>query len=130
MSVSQNNCTVNIIRQDSNGVNAENRTVGPIAYAGVAGELDIRTAPADTSSHAIDLPCTNVLQFYFRNTHATAVITLTGTVQGGSSQVLKKVQPGGVFLAWDPVTSVTAGYTALSYQSDTASATFEMFLGG
>ena len=57
-------------------------------------------------------------------------IVLTGTVQGGASQAIKKIQPGGCVAMWDPVTSATAGYTALSVQSDTSGATFEMFLGG
>lgn len=130
MSLSQNNLSLIINQQDVNGVNILNRLVGAISYDGTAGEFDSRTLAADTSSHTFDLPTTNVKQFYFKNTHATAVVTLTGTVQGGSSQVLAKVQPGGVFVSWSPVTSATAGYTALSYQSDIASATAEMFLGG
>lgn len=130
MAASTNNLTLLINQQDSSGVNIINRSVGAVSYGGVAGEFDKRTLAADTSSHSFDLPAMNVLQFYFKNTHATAVITLTGTVQGGASQVLTKVQPGGIFCNWCASTSATAGYTALSYQSDTASATAEMFLGG
>src|SRR5258708_28508774 len=120
MSNSKKNLSVTLNQQDTNGVNILNRLVGAVAYAGVAGEFDNRTLAADTNSHNFDLPATNVLQFYFKNTHATAVVTLTGTVQGGASQVLAKVQPGGVFINWCASTSATAGYTALSYQSDTA----------
>lgn len=131
MSLVQNNVSLLVNQQDGvSGVNLVNRSSGVISYDGVGGEYDKRTLANDTSSHAFDLPATNVLQFYFKNTHSTAVVTLTGTVQGGASQVLKKVQPGGIFCTWDPVTSATAGYTALSYQSDTALATCEMFLGG
>lgn len=130
MSVSQNNMSLVLNQQDSNGVNVVNRSIGAVSYNGVAGEFDQRTLPADTSIHALDLPCTNVLQFYFKNTHATAVITITATVQGGASQVVAKVQPGGVFVNWCASTSATAGYTAISLTSDTASATVEMFLGG
>ena len=106
------------------------RTIGPVSYTGTVGESLIEGTLADTAAHVQTLPTANVLQFYFKNTHATAVITVTATVQGGSSQVVKKVQPGGVVVAWDPVTSATAGYTALTLTSDTSGATFEMFLGG
>lgn len=129
MSASQNNLGIVLNQQDSSGINIINRSLS-FSYDGVCGEFDKRTLAADTSSHAFDLPTTIVLHFFFKNTHATAVVTLTGTVQGGSSQVLKKVQPGGTFMVWDVSTSATAGYTALSYQSDTASATAEMFIGG
>lgn len=131
MSLVQNNVSLLVNQQDGvSGVNIVNRSSGVISYNGVAGEFDKRTLAADASSHAFDLPATNVLHFYFKNTHTTAVVTLTGTVQGGASQVLAKVQPGGVFCNWCASTSATAGYTALSYQSDTASATAEVFLGG
>lgn len=129
MAASENDLTLNIVQRDTNDVNILNRTIGPVDYEGVAGEFH-NGILIDTNSHSLDLPTTNILQFYFKNTHATAVITITGTPQGGASAVLKKVQPGGVFCAWDPVTSATAGYTALSLQSDVANATYEMFLGG
>lgn len=129
MSASENNLTLVVNQQDANGVNIVNRTIGSISYAGVAGEFHDGVL-TDANLHTLDLPTANVLQFFFHNTHATSVITLTGTVQGGASQLLKKVQPGGIFCAWDESTSATAGYTELKVQSDTAGATFEMFLGG
>ena len=130
MSVSVNALSLVVNQQDSNGVAIVNRLIGPVSYSGVAGEFDTRTLAADTNNHAFDLPATNILNFYFKNTHATAVITLIGTVQGGASQTMAKVQPGGVFAHWAASTSATAGYTALSYTSDTASATAEVYLGG
>lgn len=130
MSASQNNLTLVINTQDADGVDILKRSIGAVAYAGVAGDFDKRTLAADTSIHTFDIPCANVLQFFFKNTHATAVILLTGTLQGGSTQSLCKVQPGGVFIYWSPVTSATAGFTELRYTSDTASATAEMFFGG
>ena len=129
MSASQNNLTLLVNQQDANGVNIVNRSIGAVAYAGIVGEFHDGIL-TDTSSHDLDLPTTNVLQFYFKNTHATAVITLTGTIQGGASQSVTKIQPGGVFVNWCASTSATAGFTALSIQSDTANATYEMFLGG
>ena len=130
MSASNNNLSLYVNQQDSSGVNIINRSVGAIAFAGVAGEFDKRTLAADTSIHALDLPAAVVLNFYFKNTHATANILLTMTVQGGSALVAARVPPGGVFVYWAPVTGGTVGYTAISYTSDVASATAEMFLGG
>ena len=129
MSASQNNLTLLVNQQDANGVNIVNRSIGAIAYAGIVGEFHDGILTG-TGSVTLDLPTANVLQFYFKNTHATAVITLTGTIQGGASQSIAKIQPGGVFVNWCASTSATAGFTALSVQSDTANATFEMFLGG
>jgi len=129
MSASQNNLTVLVNQQDVDGVNIVNRTIGAIEYAGLAGEFH-KGILTDTSLHALDLPTANILQFYFKNTHATAVITITGTVQGGASQTITKVQPGAVFANWCASTSATAGFTALNVQSSIADATFEMFLGG
>lgn len=129
MAQSTNNLTLVINRQDANGVNVENRTVGAISYAGVAGELEIRSAP-DTSSHSLDLPTTLVLQVYIKNTHATANLKITGTPQGGASAVLVDLGPGDVFVVWCGGTSGTRGYTALSYQADTSGCTFEYFFGG
>lgn len=122
------NLSLTVNRQDSNGVNVENRSIGAISYIGTAGEYDVRQAP-DTSSHNLDLPATEVNTFVFVNTHISATITLTGTINGGSSQTICKVGPGGVAV---PVWNAAAGkgFTALSYQSDTSGATFEMFLGG
>lgn len=127
MAASVNNLTLVINRQDANGVNVENRTIGSISFSGVSGEFDIRQAP-DTSSHALDLPTTEVNQLYVKNTHATAKITITGTITGGSSQIIATLEPGSVLVVWQTVAG--KGYSALSYQSDTSAATFEMFLGG
>jgi hypothetical protein len=129
MSESQNNLTLLVNQQDADGANVVNRSIGAIGYAGLAGEFHTGKL-IDASLHALDLPTVNILQFVFHNTHATAVITITGTVQGGASQTIAKVQPGGVFANWCASTSATAGYTALGVQSDIANATFEMFLGG
>ena len=130
MAASMNNLSLIINQQDSSGVNIINRSVGAISFAGVAGEFDKRTLAADTNIHALDLPVAVVLQFYLKNTHATANILLTMTVQGGASLVSARVPAGGVFVYWAPVTAATVGYTAISYTSDIASATAEMFIGG
>jgi hypothetical protein len=130
MSLVQNNITLVVNQQDSSSVNIINRTIGAISYDGVAGEFEKKTLAADTSIHTIDQPCTVALQFYFKNTHATATILLTGTIQGGATQSIARLPPGGVFVYWAPSTASTVGFTELRYTSDTASATAEYFIGG
>ena len=129
MASSVNNLTLLINRQDSSGVNVENRSIGAITFSGVAGEFDVRQAPA-ASIQTLDLPTPIVLQFYFKNTHATANVTLTMTPQGGAAVVTAVLPPGAAYLYWAPVTSATAGYTTIKYTSDVSGSTFEMFLGG
>ena len=129
MSTSVNNLTMLINRQDSSGVNIENRSIGAISFSGTAGNFDVFQAP-DTSIHTLAQPTPIVLQFYFKNTHATANITLTLTPQGASGVVTAVLPPGAATMYWAPVTSATAGFTLMKYTSDTAGSTFEMFLGG
>jgi hypothetical protein len=129
MASSVNNLTLLINRQDSSGVNIENRSIGAISFAGVAGELDVRQTP-DANIHAFDLPTPIVLQVYIKNTHATANLTITATPQGGASAVVAVVPAGGVFVYWAPVTTASAGFTAVSYTGSVTGTTFEFFLGG
>lgn len=129
MSASQNNLSLLLNQQDSDGVNILNRTVGAVSYDGIVGEFH-NGLLTGTGQVTLDLPTANVLQFYFRNTHATAVITVVATVQGGSTQTVTKVQPGGLLVNWCESTSATAGFTEIKVTSSVANATFEMFLGG
>jgi hypothetical protein len=126
MSASVNKLSMTVTRQDINGVNVENRTVS-FSFSGTAGELDIRQAP-DTAQHTLDLPVTQVNQVYIKNTHATGILTIVGTVNGGSSQTIAVLEPGSVLVVWQVVTG--KGYTDLKYTADTTGTTFEMFLGG
>src|SRR5262245_18691990 len=125
-----NNLTLLINRQDTNGVNVVNRTVGAVSFAGNKFEKEQKTLAADTNIHAFDLPCALVLQVYFKNTHASANILLTMTMQGGAAVAAARVPPGGVYTYWAPVTGSTVGFTAISYTSDVASATCEFAFGG
>ncbi len=131
MSLVQNNVSLLVNQQDgSSGSNIINRSSGVVSYDGVAGEFDKRTLAADTNIHAFDLPASPTLQVYIKNTHATAKILITGTVQGGASQTIARLGPGAVLCIWEAVTNTTTGFTALNYTSDVASATIEVFFGG
>lgn len=127
MASSVNNLTLVINQQDADGVNILNRTIGAISYSGTAGELEVRQAP-DTSQHTLDLPTTQVNQVYIKNTHASGILTIVGTPNGGASATLAILEPGSVFIVWQAVTG--KGYTDLKYTADTTGTTFEMFLGG
>lgn len=129
MSASQNNLSLVLNQQDSAGTNLLNRLMGPVAYAGIVGVYSVGVLTGITLV-ALTLPTANVLQFVFKNTHATAGVIINATIQSGSTQLVTKVQPGGVFVNWCASTSGTAGYTAISLTSDTIGATYEMFLGG
>lgn len=127
MSASVNSLTLLLNRQDSSGVNVENRTVGAISFSADSGEFDVRKAP-DTSQHTLDLPSTTVANVYIKNTHTSGILTIVGTVSGGSSQTICKLGPGEVFVKWGVAT--TYGFTDLKYTADTTGTTFEFFLGG
>lgn len=131
MALVENNVSLLVNQQDGvTGVNIINRSSGVVSYAGVAGEFEKKTLAADTSINTFDIPADVVLQFYFKNTHATADILLTGTIQGGATQSLARVPPGGIFCYWAATTDTDIGFTELRYTSSVASATCEMFIGG
>lgn len=129
MSAAQNRMTLLLQSMDSAGSPIINRSIGPVSYDGAVGAFYDSILPTVNATPQT-LPTAIVLQLYFRNTHATAVITVTWTPQGGASVVSKKVAPGGFVAFHDPANPATAGITALSLQSDTINATYEMFLGG
>lgn len=123
-----NNLTLVINQQDADGVNILNRSIGAISYEGSVGEFESGKL-TDTSEHQQTLPVTTVFQFYFKNTHASAKITVAWTPSGGAKSTIQVVQPGGELSFWHPVVT-SGGFTALYYTSDVANATFEHFIGG
>lgn len=129
MAASTNSVSLTINEQDASGVNVILRQVGAVSYAGSVGQNWIGTLTS-TGATSLTLPITNVLQWYFKNTHATALITLTATKQGGTGAIVAVKGPGGIFLNWDVVSGAVEGYTAISLTSDTVGATFETYIGG
>jgi hypothetical protein len=125
-----NNLSLVLNQQDASGVNILNRAIGAISYEGTVGQFKAGLL-SDASEHQQTLPqgITTVFQYYFKNTHATAKITVAWTPAGGAKSTIQVVQPGGVIAFWYPVVT-SGGFTALYYTSDTASATFEDFIGG
>ena len=129
MSASQNNLTMILNQQDASGANIILRTLGAFAYAGIVGNY-FKGTLTTTGATAFTLPTANVLQTLVVNTHATAIMTLIATVQGGSTQTVSKIQPGAAFANWSITSGATSGFTAISLTSDTTGATYEAFLGG
>jgi hypothetical protein len=127
---SQNNLSLVVNQQDVNGVNILNRTIGAIAYPGTVGQYTDGLLTG-TGAVAFTLPTTNVYQLMFLNTHATAVITVNWTPANATGSIIAKdVGPGGVLVFWEPTQSVSGCITAITGTSNTANATFSMFLGG
>ncbi len=126
-----NRLSLIVNQEDANGVNVINRTIGAIEYTGLVGQQTSGVLPT-TGATTQNFPAgvTTVLQYYFKNTHATAFITVTWTHTTGASVVVQAVPPGGVVAFWNTLATSPAGITALSLQSDTANATFEQFIGG
>ena len=81
-----------------------------------------------TGAVAFTVPTTNVMQFLFHNTHATANITLN--ITGATGTPLIKVPPGGIVAIWAATTGPSGAITAVTGTADVANATFQLFLGG
>ena len=130
MSASQNNLTFVLNQQDSNGVNILNRTIGAVAYAGLVGQFRSGLL-ATTGATTIEVPTTNIGQFFFKNTHATANITLRWTPTAATGSVIATtLTPGSVLALWQAVSGSSGAITAMTGTSDVASGTYEIFLGG
>ncbi len=127
MSASQNNLSLTLNQQDSGGVNILNRTIGAIGYAGLVGQFTDGLL-AGTGATVFTLPTTNVLQFLFYNSSASANITLN--VTGATGTMLIKVPPLSLSIPIWAATGASGALTAITGTSDVASGTFSMFLGG
>ncbi len=127
MSASQNNLSLILNQQDSNGVNILNRLIGAIACAATVGEL-INGILTTTGATMLTVPTTNVGQFLFYNTHATANIVLNTT--GATGTCLHKVPPGGIVTVWNPATGASGAITNITGTADVANATFLCYMGG
>jgi hypothetical protein len=131
MADSENNLSLVLNQQDSSGVNILNRSIGAISYDGSVGDFT-KGKLTDTAEQQQTFPegLSTALQFYFKNTHATAKVTVAWTPTGGAKSTIAIIGPGGVIALWGATSAGSVGFTALYYTSDTANATFEHFIGG
>lgn len=76
----------------------------------------------------ITLPGSPATFVYIKNLHATQTVTVTWTPNGGASNVVLTVQPGG-FICFGEVVQGLSGITALSLQASGASTPVEYVIG-
>lgn len=126
----QNNLSITLQQLDING---QVLTRAPFTVSDTTptvGELRSGTL-IDTSEATIGLPILQPRQILLKNTHATAKITVKWTPFGGSEVTITKLGPGACIALWDPTAAAaTIGVSNLKLTSDTANATYLLFLGG
>lgn len=130
--MAQNNIfTVTVRAQDSSGTDIVGTTGRAVTFT-FAGSVGAYTESLSvpTSPTTITLPKSPCLQLYIKNLDASNYVTVTWTPNGGGSNVVKAIRPGGFIAFSDLDTSGSAGITALSLQANTSACLVEMFLGG
>jgi len=132
LTASNNTAQINITSTDINGNTSWNRGAGNPTLNGVFGEGVInQNIPAGTLSLLIG---GTVFNIYFKNNAAPGsgiTVQVSATLTGGASQILGLLQPGGLFMMWNIVSSVAgSGYTAVSVTVVGGTAPVEYFLGG
>lgn len=96
----------------------------------VAGDFRGLGKLIDTNEATIGLPTAAPRQVYIKNTHATAKITVKWTPTGVAKVTILVLGPGDAICFWQTVTGATYGISALYLTSDTANATYKLFIGG
>lgn len=126
----QNNVSIVLQQLDTNGQVTVRRVFLVSDTAPTVGEFRSGTL-IDTNQATISLPITQPRQVLFKNTHATAKVTVVWTPFGGAEATINKIGPGGAILLWDATAAGTGiGVSSLKLTSDTANATYELFIGG
>lgn len=115
--------TIQII--DSNG---SQQTKGVTTSVQGTSYVDTNGLKIGTSPVSIGLPISPITYLYLKNLHATQIITVTWTPNGGSSNVVKTIQPGGVIEFTDA--NGAGGITALSVVANGANTPIEYILLG
>lgn len=130
--MAQNALTWTIQQLDGSGNTLARRVTTITDTAPTAGDYRGQGSLPDNGAHTITLPtATSVRQFFIKNNHSSANITVTWTPQGGASAVALVIGPGATLGFWDPNTGSSYGITALSLTSSVNAATpYELFLGG
>jgi hypothetical protein len=124
-----NNFTSTIQQLDDVGATLARATVTVSDVDPTVGELRAGYL-VDTNEATISLPFTQIRQFQLKNTHASAKITVKWTPTTGASATILILGPGDVVAFWHSVTGATYGFSQLKLTSDTAAATYSLYLGG
>lgn len=125
-----NNITWTLQQLDNAAKTLASRTVTLSDAAATVGDFRGVGTLIDTAQATIGLPILQVRQLELRNTHSTALITVVWTPNGGASATILILGPGDGICFWHTAAGATLGVSALKLTSNTAGATYEMFLGG
>lgn len=128
--MAQNILTATIKQLDASGVTLATRIATMTDSAPVVGDFRGLGVLIDTSQATIGLPTAQVRQVFLRNTHASALITVVWTPNGGAQATIIILGPGDGIGFWHQSTGATKGISSLKLTSDTANATYELYLGG
>lgn len=116
-------------QEDTTGNVPINRGTGNPALDVTSGEFTTYKKLA-SGDNIIQLPISPVCQVYVKNLDPTLVITVKGTLNGGASQPIAKLNPGDQVIVWNSSTGTTPGYTDITLNASGANALCEFFLGG
>lgn len=133
MANATNTLQMTITSADQNGIIGINRGAGNPQLAGNVGELIVNQQLA-SGDNVISLPQANVYNIYVKNNAANGSgqkVIVKATPQGGALQTLASLEPGGVFIWWNPINTDNLGsFTALTLNASAANIPVEFFLGG
>ena len=126
----QNSLTITIQQLDATSSRIVNRPFTVTDTLATVGEFRSGTL-IDTNQTTISLPIAQPRQILFKDTHASAKITVVWTPNAGAEVTVCKVGPGGVIALWDPTAAASGiGISTLKLTSDVANATYELYIGG
>ena len=117
--------------EDSSGNVILNRSTGnPSIDSSVATGMEYLALGA--GANVITLPISPTTEVYIKNIDSAKSIKVTWTLNGGASNDVINLNPGGQILLWDTPGSAPAapGITALTLTPSAAGALVEYFFGG
>lgn len=124
---STNQLQATITSIDGSGNAFLNRVLGVLSFTGVAsGIVRLKIPNADTT---ITLPVSPTKQVYVKNNDSASLLTVKWTPNGGASNTVIVLSPGGVLILWD-IAGVGNGITDLKLNQSVANTEAEYFLGG
>src|SRR5262249_53050720 len=132
MATSTNTLQATITATDANGNTSINRGLGNPSLAGVVGDLTINQVLAN-GDNAMTLPAAVIFNLYVKNLAAAGSgqkIVPKVTPSGGAQQTLAALEPGGVLLWWNVIsTDNPGGYSAVTLNGSASSIPVEYFFG-
>lgn len=125
-----NTLTCNITStNDTDGTVPINRGTGNPAFDSTTADFTTYQKLSN-GDNTISLPVSPACQIYVKNLDPSLIITVKGTLNGGASQSMAKLNPGDQMNVWCDPTKTTPGYTALVLNASGANCLCEYFIGG